>query len=109
MMARLVGSRKRSSVGIQPAAGWSAWAWPRRTRRGAERPGVVPGDPAGVAGPGAAGPEPRGGAGQVRDRGRGLVQVPGAEHDADPAVQVLMAEQSHGVMLAQQREQALAV
>jgi hypothetical protein len=46
---------------------------------------------------------------QVGDcRGR-LVQVLGAQHHADPAVQLVQAEQPHRVVLAQQPDQPLAI
>ena len=97
MTARVAGSRNRSSVGIHPAAGRSAWAWPRRflAGRGTGLPG---GDAA-----------RRRDLRQVRDRRGRLVQVPGAQHHPDPAVQLVQAEQSHRVVLAQQRHQPFAV
>jgi hypothetical protein len=65
-----------------------------------------------VPAPPPGGPVTRRGAGdlrQVRDRGGRLVQVPRAEHDADPAVQLVQAELTLRIVLAEQGDQPLPV
>ena len=46
---------------------------------------------------------------EIRDRGRGLIYVPCAEHHAHPAVQFVELELSQRVVLAEQGDQALTV
>src|SRR6476646_3282991 len=55
------------------------------------------------------GDHPRRDRGQVGDRGGRLVQELGAQHRPHSAVQLVQAEQSRRVVLAQQRDQPLAV
>ncbi len=74
-----------------------AAAWPAAPGRGGPGRG------------GSGGGGGRRGAGQVGDGDGGLVQVLGAQHEPDPAVQFVQAEQAHRVVLPQQCDQPFAV
>ena len=46
---------------------------------------------------------------KVRHRRGGLVQIPGAQHDAHPAIQLVIVELSQRIVLAEQGDQLFAV